>query len=371
MINTIYNNINNMPLSIAKLEKLLSHKSLIPVKYFQMGGICVYVEILSMNNADTILLYIPSKYKFPVDKTSSNVYKLVYLDINEAETSPDNFAGELDEYTIENTYGGNNNIKKDENFAMQLESNYKRAIQLKNVSNENHKELKDTYRQLKRLRFCVQDTPYKICIYFKNFLCSIQRDNSVEIYRIKKFKGDAKKRLFISTDLEHLYSSMDSILLNIQDLKKGIYHILDKNHFSHTYTLKRLLEEKNDIVQLSNDSYTKKSEYESSLEDSKILLKNLNDKEKKLKYSLTQIKNKFSSGNNLNYDINYSHQLSQIENEIRNIEKIRTELVDIILELRLKSENAMLNVDKIMFDNTVMIDLVLKNFSKLGEICIE
>jgi len=362
-----------MPLSITKLKKLLSYKGLVPVKYFHMGGVCVYVEILSMNNADSILLYIPSKYKFPVDKTSSsNVYKLVYVDINDAETSPDNFAGELDEYIIENTYGGNNiNIKKDENFAVQLESNYKRAIQLKNVSNENHKELKDTYRQLKRLRFCVQDTPYKICIYFKNFLCSIQRDNSVEIYRIKKFKGDAQKKLFISTDLEHLYGNMDSILLNIADLKKGIYHILDKNHFSHTYTLKRLLEEKNDIVQLSNDSYTKKSEYETSLEESKILLKNLNNKEKKLKHSLAQIKNKFSSGNNLNYDINYSHQLSQIENEIRNIEKVKSELIDIILELRLKSENAMLNVDKIMFDNTVMIDLVLKNFEKLGEICTE
>ena len=52
-----------MPLSLSKLEKLLSIKGLIATQFFTIDKICVYIEILAVSNADTFLLYIPSKYK--------------------------------------------------------------------------------------------------------------------------------------------------------------------------------------------------------------------------------------------------------------------------------------------------------------------
>ena len=172
-----------MTLSTAKLEKLLSLKGFIPNKYFVMHGICMYIEIISITNADIFLLYIPSKYKFTVKK-DRNVFKVKYVDIdgNENNTA-DDFAGELDEYSVENTYReidvGMIPKSNGDNIAPHLEENYKRAITLKDISSDDSREIKDIVRQLKRLRFCVQNVKYKISIVYKNYICSIKRDDSI------------------------------------------------------------------------------------------------------------------------------------------------------------------------------------------------
>ena len=49
-----------------------------------MHSVIVYMEIVSIIDAETFLLYIPSKYKF-VAQSAKNVYKIKYVDINESE----------------------------------------------------------------------------------------------------------------------------------------------------------------------------------------------------------------------------------------------------------------------------------------------
>ena len=152
-------------------------------------------------------MYIPTKYKIKLSG-SKNIYKISYVDLDENDNSPQDFVGELDEYEIENTYS-NTDIhidslgKRDSNFSSQLESNYKRVIKLKNISELNLNEIKNNNRQLKRLKFSVQDLDYKLCIIYKNFFSCIQRDgSSIDTYRIKKFMGKNQKQLIITTDLE-------------------------------------------------------------------------------------------------------------------------------------------------------------------------
>ena len=67
-----------MPLSIKKLEKLLAIKGFIPNKFFVMHNVCVYIEVISINNADIFFLYIPSKYEFIIN--GSNTHKIKYID---------------------------------------------------------------------------------------------------------------------------------------------------------------------------------------------------------------------------------------------------------------------------------------------------
>ena len=51
-----------------------------------------------------------------------------------------------------------------------------------------------------------------------------------------------------------------------------------------------------------------------------------------------------------------------------NINNIKQEIVKDILTLRNKREHITLEIDKILFDNNVMISIINKNFEKLIEL---
>ena len=364
-----------MTLSTNKLEKMLALKGFIPTRYYIMHGLIIYMEIVYIADADTFLLYIPSKYKFSVQK-GNNVFKIKYIDIDESDNNTaDDYAGEPDEHDIENTYKEidvhMSPTVKGHNIAQQLEENYKRSITLKDISTEDSKELKDIFRQLKRLRFCVQNVKYKIAIIYKNFLCSIKRDDSIECVSIKKFHGKNCKKLFITVDLELLYEKMDSLMLNMGTIRKGLYHIMDKNHFTHGRTLQRLLDEKSTIIKFSDNAYSKKVEYEKYLKESSDMLIAINKSEKNILKNIYDINSKYNNQDlkGLHNDIDKSHQLSKLNQELAKIHNIKEDIIKTIFELKTKREDTMLTVDKIMFDNNVMVECVLRNFKDLGSIC--
>lgn len=365
-----------MPLSLYKLEKLLSLKGFIASKFFVMDGICMYIEVLSIINAEIFLMYIPSKYKFRVDKESSTTsYKIKYIDLDETDNIVDNYAGELDENTIENTYkevdiNMSPSIKGGD-IGQQLEENYKRHITLKDILTEDFKEVRDIVRQLKRLKFCVQNVKYKIAILYKNYLCSIKRDDSIECYSIRKYDWKKSKKLFITVDLELFYEKIDSLILNMAIIRKGIYHILDKNHFTHNRTFQQLLEDKNNIINFSESTYIKKKEYEKYLKEAQEMLEAINTTEKHTLEKIYEINEQYNNINlkGLHNDIEKSHIITKYNNKLQEVQKIKEDIVKTIFELKTKRENNMLNVDKIMFDNNVMLECVMRNFSELSKLC--
>ena len=367
-----------MTLSISKLERLLAIKGFVVIRYFVMYGTCVYIEIIAMSSADSFLLYIPSKYKFNVGKDKQKIiHKIKYLDIDEEdiyENTADNYAGKPDEHDIENEYKEVDvNVSptiKGDNIGHHLEENYMREIKLKDISLEDSKEAKEIVRQLKRLRFCVQSVRYKISILYSNFLFSIKRDNSIECYTIKNFPNKRCKKLYVSVDLELLYEKLDTLLVNIDSVRKGIYHILDKNQFTHTKTLQKLLDERNDIVKFSDNSYAKKVEYEKYLDESMSMLSITNTSEKAVLEEIYDINEKYKdpSMNRLHDDVDHSHQISILEKKLREVQKTKEDIVKMIFDIKIKREDTMLTVDKIMFDNSVMLDAVLRNMVKLGKI---
>ena len=363
-----------MPLSINKLEKLLSTKGFIPNKYFIIDKCVVYIEVISIETADTFLLYIPSKYNFQAIE-SKNVYNISYIDINNYDdNTADNYAGALDEYELENKYNdidmGISPTLRGNNIEKNLEENYKRDINLKDISESQNQQIKNIYRQLKRLRFCVQNVKYKISIIYKNFICSIKRDDSIEIYAIKKFKGQNCHKIYITIDLELLYEKIDSVIINIKTIQKGLYHILDKNNFKNTGTLQQLLENKLNIINFSTLLHTKIKTYETYIKDTEDMLDAVNESEKSTLMKINEYtKNNINGG--LSEDIQKTHTLSLYNSELKDIKKIKEDIIKTILELKTKRGDIMLKVDKIMFDNNVMVECVIRNFSDLSKMCNE
>jgi hypothetical protein len=366
-----------MSFSVSKLEKFLTSKNLIPIKYFTMYNICIYVDVISTVTADNFLIYIPSKYEFEMKNSkSSNIYEMKYLDFDGSseENVADEYAGKVDDAYIEDRYtevDPKNKIEFKDDFSAKLEDNYNKPITLKDVPIEDNKDLKDLLRQVKRVGFCLKNIEYKSVIIYKNYMCAIKRDDSIECYIIKKYIAKKTKTLYVTTDLEVLYKDSENIASNVKTVRKELYRILDKNHITNMKSLQKIMDLRDELSVLSENAFNKKMEYEKMLKDSYKMFDSIKTSENEIYEKILALKDKYENNQalrNLNGDIEKSHQISKLKTELNDTKKIKEDIIKTIFELRLKRDHAVLEVDKILFDNTIMIECVMKNLSLLGSV---
>lgn len=364
-----------MPLSLNKLEKILTGKGLLPKKYFIMHSMCVYIEVLSIANADSFMLYIPSKYEINVN-SGDDVYKIRYIDISEDGNIPGDYAGDPDNFDLEKQYNEvdidlSPDTRNREDLQGRLEENYNHPVALKDISKEDTVQLREIFRQLRRLKFCVQSLKYKLCIMFKDYICCIRRDDTFEGFYVRHLRGPAERKLMVSLDLETLYDKIDSVSIDIKTVREGIYQVLDKNQSRHIRNLQKMLEQKNDLTAFSEVVLRKKTQYAQYLGKLEKLLSNLGEAERKSIEKLMEIEERYNSSVSLkgmHTDIEKTHQIAKYETELSRINVVKQELIRNILMVKAKHENLALKVDKICFDNTIMIDAILKNFVALSEL---
>ena len=365
-----------MPLSLKKLEKILTGKGLLPKKFFAIHGLCVYIEVLSIANADSFMLYIPSKYDIKVPG-GNEVYKARYIDITEDGNILGDYAGEPDNFDLEKQYDKLDiDLGPDthhDDMEGHLEENYNHPLSLKDISKDDTLKLREVFRQLRRLKFCVQSIKYKLCIMFRDYICCIRRDDTFEGFVIRNLRGPPEMKLMVSLDLETLYEKIDSVAIDIKTVREGVYNVLDKNQGKHIRNLQKILEQKNNLTAFSDVVLKKKTQYAVYLRHLEVLLANLGQSEKRNIEKLMEIEEKYgreASLKGLHTDIERTHQVSKYETELYRINTLKQEIIRNILMVKAKHENLALKVDVLVFDNIVMMDAILKNFIKLTEICV-
>lgn len=365
-----------MPLSLNKLDRLLSGKGLLPKKFFVIHGSCVYIEVLSINNADSFMLYIPSKYEISIPNHGNDIYKVRYIDIDENGTIPGDYAGEPDNFDLEKQY---EEIDIDlspakmqgKNMEGYLEENYNHPLSLKDISKDDTNNLREIFRQLRRLKFCVQNLKYKLCILYKDYICCIRRDDTFDGFYARHLRGPAERKLMVSLDLETLYEKIDSVSLDVKTVREGIYQVLDKNQDKHLRNLTKMLEQKNNLSLFSQNVLIKKTQYAAYLVKLENLLAALGVAERKNIEKLMEIEDKYNADTSikgLHTDIERTHLVSKYETELSRINGVKQELIRNILVIKSKHEDLALKVDKICFDNSVMLDAILKNFVALSQL---
>lgn len=357
-----------MPLSFTKLNEFIISKGFIPNKYFVMDGYIFYIEIFSLKTSDIFLLYIPSKYDIEPMKTE-NVYKIKYIDMSNSDNITDEYAGLPNNVDIENAYGNMQiQLSPDkEGLEEHLENNYRHTISLKDISKDDTTDLKAIYRQLKRLKYCVQNLNYKLSIVYKNYICSIKRDDSLCCLTIKNYPREDSKKLFIVVDLETFYDKNDKLLEDIIIVRQSLYRVLERNQNLHGQVIDKIIQNKKDIVSIPHLNELKRIKYDSMMSQLEEMLSTMSEAEKKTMEELYALQDNSSAG--IQNDINRVHHKTRLEKELDKINMIRASISKNILALREKRENSTLNIDKIMFDNTVMFDCMVKNFAKLKDFC--
>jgi hypothetical protein len=363
-----------MTLSLDKLTRLLKDRSLIPKKYFVIKGLCVYIEVISITTADILMLYIPSKYEIAV-RNRDDVYNIDYLEINEDGTIPSDYAGGSEKDEMEQQYDEidiNNEITyTTKDISKQLEQNYNHPLSLKDVNNADMVILREIFRQLRRVKLSVQNIKYKLCIFYKDFICCIRRDNTFDCYSIQSFRGSSEKRLVVSIDLESMYGKLDTIQDDVRVVRNGVYAILNKNQDKHINNLTRMLELKENLTIFSENIKSKKEKYILYLNSMEALLTKLNEAETENLEKLSELDELYrndGSVNGIHIDMEKSRLISKYEGELSRINITKQELISTILLLKTKYEDLSLSLDNIVFDNIVMVNTIIKNMVKLGDL---
>jgi hypothetical protein len=359
-----------MPLSLKKFEIFINNKGILINNVYCINKEVVYIELFDINTAESFLVYIPSKYVMKTDERK-NTFKLKYLEINESEE--DFLKREKEKIELEKDYD-DIDLPHDKNDSDNLEdilkNNYNRPVFLDDLNVEDKDNIKDLYYQLLRLKLCVQNIKYKICISYKNYLCCIKRDNEIESYCIKHFPKNKERKIYICIDLENFYSKISYLSKDLYSVKKGIYKIINQNQEKNIRVLNMILEQKNTLTTNFEIIKNKKLEIDNYLNTLEELFKKINESEKQVIDKILKINIKFENSLNkdLNNDIQRSHELSVENKKMEEILKVKDELIKDICKLKIKKQNILLLIDKILFDNSIMLNTVNNNFINLTKL---
>ena len=166
-------------------------------------------------------------------------------------------------------------------------------------------------------------------------------------------------------DLELFYENFDNLTEEITQVKSGISKVLDKNLSNHSKKLQKMLEKKDTIIQVTNQLFNKKNELRKYIHHFQGLLNDMNASEKINKKRLDNLNYK---SNSTNSNLTLSQQKRKIIEEIKKNYRLKDEIIDNILQVQNQEEHISLIIDKILFDNTVMLDRIFKNLNDLSEI---
>lgn len=354
-----------MPLSVQKLQTLLETKGQVPVKFFTVDNYCMFIELINSISGTRFLMYIPSKYEFKMSQ-GKGVYRLKYIPIDKNSSIVEEYSNSSE---LETDYSNTMiNLSPDKNDELEnhLENNYKHMMSLKDISEDDLRYIKSIYRQLRRLRQCVLNIKYKVGIIYKNYLCVIRRDDSIDCFYIKHFTRKDSKKLLIITDLETFYDKGDKLIEDIIHVQDGVHRVMYRNQFLHSGIMGKMMENKSSIETISAKTNEKRVKYDAMLSKLNQLLEAMNNVEIKALSELQDL-DVGSRTSSLSSDIDIAHRKAQLHTKLEEIGKVKEKIFKNMNDLREKRENTALSVDEIMFDNVVMFDSMVKNFAKLKQ----
>ena len=355
--------------SINKLRKILYEKGFITKKMYKIQGNCNFIEIISMLSGDMFMLYVPSKYKFNVNDGCHKM-RLIHLNDDDKKEISNEYADSPNQDRMEDIYEEieletNYDKKNIDDIEKLLEGKYKRPIHLKDLNVADTYDVKCLFRQLKRLKYCVQSIRYKLVLKYKKYLCVLHLDDTIECFYVKNLPMIDQRKILVTMDLELFYENLDNLMEEMEQVKHGISKILDKNHLNHGKTLQKMLDKRDTIIEVINRLFSKKNELRKYIAHFQNLLNELNTSEKINKKRLDNLNYKSNGGNS---NLTLSQQKRVIIDEIKKNYRLKDEIIDNILNVQNQEEHISLIIDKILFDNTVMLDRIFKNLNDLSNI---
>jgi len=364
-----------MPLSIDRLNQLLEKKGFTCRHYYVVDGHCKFIEILSINTIDSYLLHIPDKYKFePRTSDRHLVSKIKPIQIINPNNMEQKYTGGIDNLQITESYDEielksqyPHQMKEFEDIDMEanLTAQYRRPIILKDVADDDNTTLQCIFRQLTRLRFCVQFLKYKFSILFRDYLVTLNSKSTIECFRIKhNYNSSDERHLYITIDLEVFYENAKILLEDLDQLQNGVRAILDKNQQVQTKHLEVMLTKQQDLIK-TLDSFTEnKQQIRYELQRFKELFNTVDESINDLVHQVNELNNLIPQNTGVKQD-KLIKQKHSIYIRLTQLYGKKEEIAKSIIYYRKNEHHISLNIDRILFDNNIMLDKIFKNLHQL------
>lgn len=364
-----------MPLSIDRLNELLEKKGFTCRHYYIVGGYCKFIEILSITTIDSYFLHIPENFKFePRTSDRHLVSKIKQIDISSYDKVEEKYAGgtnntqivdSYDEIELASQYPHKMKEFEDVDMEANLTSQYKRPIVLKDIADNDNNILQCIFRQLMRLRYCVQFLKYKFTIVFKDYLVTLNTKSKIECYRVKNNHTNFDERhLYVTIDLDVFYENSKILLDDLEELQNGIRAVLDKNQQVQTKNLQVMLAKQQDLVKILGKFTDRKQTIRFELQRFKELFVNIE----------SGISSLVEKVNDANYSIQHTTGKQQedfikrkhgLYIKLTQLYGKKEEVAKSIIYYRKNEHHISLNIDRILFDNNIMLDKIFKNLHQL------
>ena len=357
-----------MLLNLGKVERMLLDNKFIISSFYVYQGKCKYIKVFSMEHGETLFIHIDSDYTLQVNyeemkQRGNEVFDMQLVDIKQGDNILERYNEYPKEKSIEEKYKqiSQEGIKFGDNLEEDLENSYKKKIFLTEQDKVCLSTIKDCSRQLKRFSMCIQELHYNLSITQGQCLC-IKESDYVN-YFVKKQEGD-KRLMYIVVDLEVFYEKGSQIISDMDDIKQGIYKVLDKNQDTGMDNLFNLLETFNTVDVLVNNLKKKKKECQDCVKKYKKLLKDIVSHEEEVIKQLYKVDN-----DNKDYfgDASRLQQKAMLQDKLRSIQSIKQKIIKNMTSANQQTNDIYLKVDKCEFDNTVLVDTIRKNLKELEE----
>jgi len=347
-------------LSGRKLLHLLESNGFTVFRCFADGDELVLLECVSIMTAARFFLTLNGlRISSPPTK---KIHRIQEIHIPDTSTRSDFYKSN----TNTNGLQGSIHIAEDSgDVESRMNQYYNHKITINDVDVDDSGELKRLYRQLKRLGSSVSDIEYKFCCIFKRYIGVTLSDNSIKFYVVQDYNSELSyARLMVGLPLGYAFDHFDTIDSNITMIRSEVSTMVERNQQRNLALFDEFTAMANEIGKELAKCVESRKNHIDFVQKWVGKLSSVNDSLKQAHLKLRDLKVEYE--NNM-ATATYSRILS-LENEISILQKNKNTIVQNLNKYNDMADNQLLTADRLVFDNVVMIETVVKNAKALMEL---
>lgn len=344
-------------INFEKLHQYIHSHGFILVRTYTLNGICFLLELRSKQTIQSIYLLM-TKYECAISYES---YPLVRVDSSAEPQIPT--------HLLESTYSDINSIiplstqgKGKIDVEDHIRDRYKKNVILNEVDNQNCETVQSIHQQLDRFQYAVRGIRYSIAIQTNQHI-GVLIDNEVSIYKCDSLKQTKQTMMYVTVDLDLFYDKIATIEDDCDRVLTSMETMLSTNTVKHTAHISQLMQQRESIeseLAFLQDCNTK---YQTYLNTSLPLVEEYNQTKKEKEEKLRELKSMVAS--NIHQEMKQSHQRSRIQKELDAMTQLGEQLFSTVDCIRRKKMNVLLRIDRLVFNNIVLLDKLQRNMNEL------
>jgi len=335
-----------MSIDKKKLINIFNNSDIVIIDYYCIENQCAMIKCFMTKIFDFILIYIPTKLRFNLEK-GKNSYN---LEILEEDNDYDDYAKTKKNPDIETI-----DEEKSANVYTEMTKQYKKNIYLEG---DDEPTIRKISRQISRMKIPFEKLKYDIAIQNGNIL-AISFSEDINLFEIKNYFKKNQSILYV-INIKDLIENIEKIPIDLDIIRKQYYNIIEKISLTNLEAMSQNLENFNMLKEKLND---RKIKYQKASEEYSEIFNNIKNIEENIVKKYKKII-QVASG------VKKTSLENSAEKELNDIFKKKMEIIEKGVDFISKYHLNILIVECISFDTLVMCKRSENNFKVLNKLLL-